>query len=670
MTDHLQKQPVSAEVAARADALLAEQFSRLHRGVDDLFAYLLVLQWIGGVCAALWIAPGNWAAADDQTRTHFWTAVVLGGIATSVPVYLVLALPGARLTRHVIAVSQMLWSALLIHLTGGRAETHFHVLGSLALLACYRDWHVLLTATIVATIDHFARGVWWPASIYGVPEVAPLRAIEHAGWMLFEDLFLVLAIHRSIRDMREIAQNQARLERTNDRVETEVHQQTRALHDYTRQLEQARTTLEEQARALARQAQELSVARIQAESANRAKSEFLANMSHEIRTPMTAIIGYADLLQASLHGEEDLKAVRTIKRNGEFLLEIINDILDLSKVEAGKLALERLPCSPCQIVADVVQLMRVRADAKGLPLVSEFVGEIPQSIMTDPTRLRQILLNLLGNAIKFSDHGEIRVRSQVVRTLGSPPALRIDVIDQGIGMTADQVDRLFQPFTQADPSTARRFGGSGLGLSISLRLAEMLGGTICVASRPNKGSTFSLTIETGSLEGVRMLSEAHHTSLPDGGTDSLAAVTPLSCRVLLADDSPDNQDLVSHVLRAAGAEVMITDNGASVVELALAGRDTGQPFDVVLMDMQMPIQDGYAATRQLRARGYQGRIIALTAHAMADDLARCLAAGCDASVTKPIDRRLLMLIGSYTREAQTAAEVSLSKTGAREETPS
>jgi CheY-like chemotaxis protein len=296
----------------------------------------------------------------------------------------------------------------------------------------------------------------------------------------------------------------------------------------------------------------------------------------------------------------------------------------------------------------------VRADAKGLPITIDYVGEIPQWIVSDPTRLRQILLNLLGNAIKFSDRGEICLRVQVVRTLGREAALRFDVVDQGIGMTAEHVAKLFTPFTQADASTARRFGGTGLGLSISRRLAEMLGGTICVASTPGKGSTFSVTIDSGPLDGVPMTSGAEDVRPAEPATSVPYPTVALHGRILLADDSPDNQELVAYVMRKSGAEVVVVGDGRMAVEQALAAWKQGRPFDAVLMDMQMPVLDGYEATRQLRARGYAGPIIALTAHAMADELQRCLDAGCNACATKPIDGRVLTLVDEFIRRGTAA----------------
>lgn len=643
-----ESQQFRAEISTRADKLLADQFDSLHRGTDDLFAFIMVLQWIAGICAALWISDG-WTSSDEQSQANLWTAIALGGVVTSLPIVLILTRPGKTTTRHAVAVSQMIWSALLIHLTGGRAETHLHIMGSMAILACYRDWRVLVTASVTIVVDHFIRGLVWPESVYGVGSVDPYRALEYAAWILFENTFLTIAIRQSVREMRELAVKQARLERTNELVEAEVRDQTCELQTYTSQLEQARATLLQQATALEQQARDLDQMRVKAESANLAKSAFLANMSHEIRTPMTAILGYADVLLASLREPVDVKAAETIKRNGDFLLKIVNDILDLSKIEAGKLMVDPIRCSPLQVIADAAQLMRVRAEAKGIPLVVQCVGEIPESIITDETRLRQILLNLLSNAIKFSDHGEVRLRTQLVRPLGGEPTLRFDVIDQGIGMTSEQVARLFRPFTQANTTTARRFGGSGLGLSISKRLAEMLGGTITIASTPGQGSTFSVTIETGSLEGVRMLTECDTQIDRPAEQKPLMSKVSLSARVLLADDSPDNQSLVAYVLRASGAEVMVADNGAAAVDLAMASRLDGHPFDVILMDMQMPILDGYEATRRLRERGYTGPIIALTAHAMPDALERCRAVGCNAYVSKPIDGRLLDLIAQYDR---------------------
>ena len=390
-----------------------------------------------------------------------------------------------------------------------------------------------------------------------------------------------------------------------------------------------------------------------AETANRAKSEFLANMSHEIRTPMTAILGYSDVLLDEIEQENSRSAVYTIKRNGEHLLGLINDILDLSKIEAGKLEVERISCSPVKIVADVASLMRVRAQAKNLPLDIEYAGSIPESIHCDPVRLRQILINLIGNAIKFTETGRVCVLTRLVQCSDRPSWLQFDVIDTGIGMTQEQVVRLFKPFMQADSSTSRRFGGTGLGLSISKRLAKLLGGDILVSSTPGKGSTFSVTIETGTLDGVQML-EAPAEAMAEGKREPKPnAVTDvkLDCRILLAEDGPDNQRLISFVLKKAGAQVTVAENGQEALQQVLAAKDAGRPFEVVLMDMQMPVMDGYTATQELRQAGYDGPIIALTANAMLGDDEKCREVGCDDYLTKPIDRtKFLPVIASHVQQ--------------------
>jgi Amt family ammonium transporter len=403
-------------------------------------------------------------------------------------------------------------------------------------------------------------------------------------------------------------------------------------------------------------------------TANQAKSEFLANMSHEIRTPMTAILGFSDLLLENLECQENIAAANTIKRNGQHLLALINDILDLSKIEAGKLDVETIEVSPSEVIGTVTSLMRVRAEAKGLALSTEYHGAIPATILTDPTRFRQILTNLVGNAIKFTTTGSVRLVVQLVRgtteSVGDPlDRLQVDVTDSGIGMTPEQASKLFQPFVQADSSTTRRFGGTGLGLTISKQLAEMLGGNIKTTSIAGEGSTFSVTINTGPLDDVEMLENVSET-LAETTLNikrSTDVVSKLNCRILLAEDGPDNQRLITFVLQKAGAEVASAETGLVAHDMALASRDAGDPFDVILMDMQMPVMDGYEAVRKLRDAGYTEPIIALTANAMAGDEAKCRKAGCDRYATKPIDApKLIATIASFLdAEAGTSPELEV-----------
>jgi CheY-like chemotaxis protein len=366
---------------------------------------------------------------------------------------------------------------------------------------------------------------------------------------------------------------------------------------------------------------------------------------------MTAILGYTDLLKESLTDEASRVAIETIGRNGNHLLNIINDILDLSKIEAGKMTIESIRFSSRQVLADVESLMQVRTQGKGIKLRIQQDGPLPETILTDPTRLRQILVNLVGNAVKFTESGSVSLVVRLVRR--ESPMLEWDVIDTGIGLTPEQQQALFQPFTQADNSTARKFGGTGLGLTISKRLAELLGGDVrIVDSQLGVGTTFRLTIGIGSLEGIRLLqpSDSLATQEDKEADRSTVVNLPEGCRVLLAEDGPDNQRLIGFVLKKAGAAVTVAENGQQAVDLVLAAVD--EPYDVVLMDMQMPVMDGYTATALLRRKGYTRPIIALTAHAMSGDREKCLDSGCNDYATKPIDR--LRLIQQIARQMPAA----------------
>ena len=712
-------------VERRAGELFAAERQRLWQSTDGLFAGLIVFQWVAGILAAFFLSPRAWAGVESSVHPHVWGATIGGALIASLPLVLVLRAPGRASTRQAIAVAQAMTTALLIHVLGGRIETHFHVFGSLAFLAIYQDWRVLVTYSACVAFDHLLRGYVWPQSIYGVLSASPWRAIEHAGWVLFEDSVLFIAIHRGVRSARELALRQAEAEQVQGQIEDEVRTRTaelarseerfrslaaaspigifqfdaggsaiwanqrwsdlislapgeslgerwfRTLHPEDREEilrcwaeERDNDDLDTEYRILRRtgevrwvqtrsrpmrdadgritgyvgtgvdvterrlEAEELLRAKEAAVTGSRSQSEFLATMSHEIRTPMNAVIGMTTLLLDGDLAPEQRDSLETIRSSGESLLGIINQVLDFSKIEEQKLVVEERPLDLHDCVQRILEMFAPLADAKNLLLQGEVAKGVPRYVSSDGTRLRQILVNLVGNAIKFTERGAVKVRVGADPGEDGRVSLRFEVQDSGIGMTSDEVGHVFEAFRQGDSSTTRRYGGTGLGLAISKRLAELLGGTLTAESGSGVGSTFTCTIRVA----IASAAEGEAAQAPAKIDRDLASRAPL--RVLLAEDNRVNQKVALAMLARMGYQADLAADGRE----ALAALER-QAYDLVLMDMQMPEMDGLEATRELRRilpADRQPKVVALTANATESDRAACRAAGMDGFLSKPV----------------------------------
>jgi signal transduction histidine kinase len=775
-------QPEPRQLAHLAQNLYRSQRMCGWIQTDRLFAGLMVIQWLAGIGVALWITPRTWIGSTSAIHLHVLAAIFLGGAIAAFPVLLALIHPGHALTRHVIAGSEMLASALLIDLTGGRIETHFHIFGSLAFLAFYRDWRVLLTATLVTATDHFLRGVYWPQSIFGSITPGHFRWLEHLGWVLFEDIFLCIMCHQSILEMRGVASRQAALEMTNERVEGAVEERTGELgrsnsdlqaameklyerqrqlqllyavtdaanraasveaaiqvaldeicaytqwpigHAYLvtenpiyclapttlwhldnaeqflpfreatehqsfrrgeslpgRVLEQARTVwdanvtldnnfdraktaaqvglrgafaipvcagkrviavLEFFSREIANPdaawletASQVGTqigrtferkARDEADRANRAKSEFLSRMSHELRTPLNAILGFAQLLEMEKPTHIQLGWVGHILMAGRHLLVLINEVLELSRIEAGGLQASLEPVCVGDAVMETVDLMRPLAAQRGIEIFAPDWSGDSRHVLADSQHLRQVLLNLLANAIKYN-----RVNGRV--TIECPNEaeknIRIVISDTGYGISEDKLARLFVPF---DRLGAENSGvqGTGLGLALAKLLVESMGGTIAVVSTLESGSCFS--VQLPRAESARPCLTETKTPAPIARTSPASGCA--ECTVLYIEDISSNVALIEELLSKQPTITLVAATAGQ------RGLDLAREMlpDLILLDLHLPDLPGWEVLEKLKAASATRDIpvIVISADATRQQIDRLMEAGAYCYLTKPLD---------------------------------
>ncbi|MEY2501967.1 MAG: hypothetical protein QOI07_2301 [Verrucomicrobiota bacterium] len=695
----------------RAEELFQQHRRQIFRQTDQLFARLMLFQWVACIILALVVSPQTWDGAASRVHLHVWSALLIGGAISLFPVWMTRVWPGAVATRHVIAVAQMLMSALLIAVTGGRIETHFHVFGSLVILSFYRDWRVLVPATVVVALDHFLRGVFLPYSVYGVLSASPWRSVEHAGWVVFENVFLVISCLRSIKEMRFIANRTAALEASDQRsrqlfddapigmavvaVDNEKFKQVNGrfteMVGYSEQELTARTPLDithpedleetkrtvktilngndhsavekrylrkngdvlwasrtacvirdkdgqardflimvediterKRAEEAVRESQRaLHEAKMEADRANHAKSEFLSRMSHELRTPLNAILGFGQLLERQSPTVQQRARVEHIMSAGRHLLNLINEVLDISRIEAGHLQLSVEPVALTQVLEEALNLMRPLAADRAMELVIDEDLEKDLHLLADRQRLKQVLLNLLTNAVKYTAVGG-RVRVSVERPRST--ITRLVVTDTGAGIAAEKLARLFTPFDRLGVEQSG-VEGTGLGLALCQRLMHAMGGEIGVESIVGKGSAF--WIELPAVDSPLNALPKRRDAVKD---DAFAAE---GGKILYIEDNLSNLTLVEQMLaEQPHIELLTAMQGGLGLDLARKHLP-----DLILLDLHLPDLRGYEVLARLRQdqRTRHIPVVVISADATARQIQRLMAAGARNYLTKPLD---------------------------------
>jgi two-component system sensor histidine kinase/response regulator len=540
---------LNEKIKERTEEIYSQSIIAVYTRVDHMFVLIFILQWIIGIVIALVVSPKAWAGQNSQIHPHVYAAVFLGGILSLLPIYLGIFQSGKTLTRYIIASAQVLWSSLFIHLTGGRIETHFHIFCSLAFIAFYRDWKVLIAPTIIIAFDHCLRGIYWPESIFGIFIASPWRWIEHSCWVILEDCFLIKACLYSTREMKEIAERTATQECVNQMIEITVEERTK----------------------------ELLITQKSLEKASHAKSEFLTNISHEIRTPLNGIIGMTSfLVEEGKFNSKEERYLKTIETSGEVLMSLINNILDYSKLEAKKLTLEIVTFDLRILIDEILESFILAAEKKELELIIKYNLDMPLNLIGAPGRLRQIITNLIDNAIKFTQKGYVLFSVNTEEKDGIF-YFHFQIKDTGIGLPTENSDiHLFSKFTQADSSITKKFGGTGLGLSICKQLVTLMGGEIGARSRYTKGSCFWFTLPFS-------IDNKHESSIkPEFKNIS----------VLIVDDNETNCMVINDLISSWGVRSHFVCSGKEALEELTIGVENSNPYQIAIIDFQMPILDG------------------------------------------------------------------------------